>query len=234
MNINPKDEFFDTGNTMIEVRDAVARIAGRSLITRGGFVREFIEHEYANRSRFLSDPGKVFDALVRHGYLEVRAQPRFESDEAEYRLTLLGGAFKQASAARPLKRATAEKQFVAFLDRVRQINNDPYSVLTVEKVVLFGSMLDESRDTVNDVDLAIRFRYHRDRREEAERTGHLSYKDWTMRPIDPAGKYKFEHEVMVFLRNRSRALSIGRIDDDGSLCGLPSDSTPHRVVFEVE
>lgn len=59
-----------------------------------------------------------------------------------------------ASAARPLKRKTADQAYTGFMDRVAQVNADPYYLYRATKVVLFGSYLTES-ETVNDIDLAI-------------------------------------------------------------------------------
>ncbi|MFI6362278.1 nucleotidyltransferase domain-containing protein [Nocardia sp. NPDC050630] len=239
MNISANDEFSDTGEAMITVRDVMRRISGRDLIARERFVAEFTARDYGNRSLFLDDPGYVFDELVRLKYLEKRSERIFNSiNEDQYCMTVLGGAFANASAARPVKRATAEKVLAEFMDRVRTVNADPYSVWTVQKVVLFGSMLNELKETVGDVDLAVLYRNHHDRRDDAEQTGHLKYKDWTMTPVDPAGQYKFEADIKRFLRSRSRTLSVGSLgsglQEDGTICGLPAGSTPHRVIFEAD
>ena len=56
-------------------------------------------------------------------------------------ITQAGRALSSATAAKRITRATAEKALQQFLVRVEKVNNDPYFLGKVTKVVLFGSML---------------------------------------------------------------------------------------------
>jgi predicted nucleotidyltransferase len=69
-------------------------------------------------------------------------------------LTQAGMTFAAASAAKPVTRATAERVFAQFLERVAEVNQNPYFLAKVVRVVLFGSMLKPEVDRLSDVDVA--------------------------------------------------------------------------------
>ena len=56
-------------------------------------------------------------------------------------ITQAGQTLSSATAARRVRRATAQRALQQFLDRVDLVNSDPYFLGKVTKVVLFGSML---------------------------------------------------------------------------------------------
>lgn len=58
--------------------------------------------------------------------------------------TIKANAPANASAARPVKRATADKALAQFMERVKQVNHDPCFLYRVVKVVLFGSYLTDA------------------------------------------------------------------------------------------
>ena len=69
--------------------------------------------------------------------------------------TQTGQTLSSATAAKRVTRATAEKALQQFLGRVEQVNNDPYFLGKVTRVVLFGSMLKPEVERLSDVDLAV-------------------------------------------------------------------------------
>ena len=71
-----------------------------------------------------------------------------------YCVTLLGSTFSLASAALPLRHATAERRLAEFLDRVRAVNANDGFFYRVHKVILFGSYLTD-RKRINDIDVAV-------------------------------------------------------------------------------
>src|SRR5579864_2190677 len=71
------------------------------------------------------------------------------------KITQAGHTLSSATAAERITRATAEKALQQFLSRVEQVNNDPYSLGKVTRVVLFGSMLKPEVERLSDVDLAL-------------------------------------------------------------------------------
>lgn len=70
-------------------------------------------------------------------------------------LTTHGHAAANASFARPVKRATAQRHLDALLERVEALNADPEAKATVEGVWLFGSFTDPQVDRVGDVDVIL-------------------------------------------------------------------------------
>src|SRR5579864_6481225 len=71
------------------------------------------------------------------------------------KITQAGHTLSSATAAERITRATAEKALQQFLGRVEQVNNDPYFLGKVTRVVLFGSMLKPEIERLSDVDLAV-------------------------------------------------------------------------------
>jgi hypothetical protein len=70
-------------------------------------------------------------------------------------VTQTGRTFSAATAAQPVIRATAERALAQFLDRVAQVNENPYFLATVTRVILFGSILKPEVARLSDVDLAV-------------------------------------------------------------------------------
>ncbi len=89
--------------------------------------------------------------MVTDGYLQSLA---LLDEFPEFALTANGGALRNASAGRRIRRATAERHLAALLGRVEQVNANDELLYLVERVLLFGSMLGES-ETVGDVDVAV-------------------------------------------------------------------------------
>jgi predicted nucleotidyltransferase len=71
-----------------------------------------------------------------------------------WKVTQAGLTFSSATAAKRITRVTAEKALQQFLGRVERVNNDPYFLGKVTRVVLFGSMLKPEVERLSDVDLA--------------------------------------------------------------------------------
>ena len=149
-------------------------------------------------------------------------------------LTTLGLALSNASAAKPVKRATAAKALEDFLNRVNEVHHDHELAYDVANVVLFGSYLNEDSPTVGDVDLAIQL----ERRPRA--TGETE-RDRTQRRVEAAHKVgrtfrsfleevSWPHdEVMLKLKARSRVLSF--VDYQHHEDFLVK--VPHRVIYMI-
>jgi predicted nucleotidyltransferase len=92
------------------------------------------------------------DALVK----ALRTEGLIEASGAgAWTVTQAGRTFAAATAAKPVTRATAEKALAQFLERVTQVNEDPYFLAKATRVVLFGSMLKPEIERLSDVDLAV-------------------------------------------------------------------------------
>jgi predicted nucleotidyltransferase len=92
------------------------------------------------------------DALVK----ALRTEGLIEaSGKGAWAVTQAGRTFSAATAAKPITRATAEKALAEFLERVTQVNEDPYRLAKATRVILFGSMLQPEVERLSDVDLAV-------------------------------------------------------------------------------
>jgi len=171
----------------------------------------------------------VIDALEQEGYVE-RASIR--SGYEGWTVTVKGSTLAQATAAKPVRRETAEARLEEFLDRVRQANGNPSFAYKVKEVVLFGSML-SSADRVNDVDVAVRlvprekdpaeWRAHRDARTREALESGRRFPNTTEQVLWP------QVEVMRFLKARSRTLSVHTTDD-----GILKIVEKKRVIFRAK
>ena len=70
-------------------------------------------------------------------------------------MTQAGVTFSAATAAQQVTRATAERALSEFLERVTEVNRNPYFLAKVTRVVLFGSMLKLEVERLSDVDVAV-------------------------------------------------------------------------------
>jgi predicted nucleotidyltransferase len=77
------------------------------------------------------------------------------SGKGTWAVTQAGRTFSAATAAKPVRRATAEKGLAEFLERMTQVNENPYLLAEATRVVLFGSMLKPEVERLSDVDLAV-------------------------------------------------------------------------------
>lgn len=205
-------------------------IAGLPVLEVRRFLRDTM-HNYGWDRRALKTMLKLSDrrcaevlrSLSEEGYIE--ASPNFRG---AWRNTTKGNALASASAAKSLRRQTADQKLSELLDRVHFVNSPACDFLYwVEEVALFGSML-KQQQSVNDIDVCVRMRRKLDgdayskaadlRRRMAREQGR------TLRNIvDEA--YWPEREVLLFLKNRSRAVSL--VEWDANWLA----ATPHKIIF---
>lgn len=152
--------------------------------------------------------------LFSEGYIE-------KSEDSEgtnsWITTIRGNALALASAAKPVKRVTAEKALQEFLLRAKRVNTDPYYLYYVEKVIVFGSYLSDC-PTLNDVDLAIKLKSKFNDNKERVKNENIRIKE-AYRKGRVFGNivdrlYWPYIEVIYFLKSRSRTISLHPIDDD--------------------
>jgi predicted nucleotidyltransferase len=96
---------------------------------------------------------KLLERFVEAGYLEIAERDR--NGVAWWFTTIRGNALANASFAKPITRATAQRHLDGFLERVRTYNADRSKPYSVTRVTVFGSYLDSTRDRLGDLDLAI-------------------------------------------------------------------------------
>ncbi len=102
----------------------------------------------------LDEMRSLLQALRQAGYLVTSTTD--EDGDRFYTTTLEGNALAQASLAKPIKRATAERQLSSVISRTKEYDADPSKLLSVESLFVFGSYLDPEANELGDVDLAIR------------------------------------------------------------------------------
>lgn len=94
----------------------------------------------------------TLERLQAEGYLDKDV----DSDGNHWYLTTVkGNALAQASLAKPIKRATAERHLASVICRTETYNADDSKLLSIEFVYVFGSYLDEESHELGDLDLAI-------------------------------------------------------------------------------
>lgn len=190
-------------------------ICGINIISVRKFLRsnsrlQYWHAEYLSSSLKLDEKqtGELLVELEKRGYIE---KDEFHYGEQYWRNTINGNALGGASAAKPYKRKTAKKALDEFMDRVRDVNSNPYYLYKVTKVILFGSFITDAQE-MSDVDIALeiyskendtelRGQQLQQRREELERKGKRfnNISEW-------AGAA--ELEVWSFLKSRSRVISL--------------------------
>jgi hypothetical protein len=99
----------------------------------------------------------LLDRLARDGYV-TRPTDRNLRERDAWQVTDKGSRLAMASAGKPVRRATADKAIKEFLERVKTVKENPEFLFKVAQVIIFGSYLDASRESVGDVDVWIQLR----------------------------------------------------------------------------
>lgn len=169
---------------------------------------------------------RLIEALVADGLIveiDTRANGR------NFELTIKGMALGMASAAKPIRRLTAERLVSEFLQRVEEVNNDSDLLFFVSEVVAFGSLLTAS-PTLSDIDLAVMYKRKfcethwtvqaRQRVAIAEANGRY-FSGFFERLGWP------EREIELRLRKGSRALHLHDLSGEGKFI----ETIPHQRIY---
>jgi predicted nucleotidyltransferase len=209
MRIDSKEKIADVA--ILKVRDFLRRVNNTDEWEDGFVVHRLkISPKKANR---------LVNELNRRGYIE---PIRIYRQKQYYRKTLKGSTLGLASAAKPVTRKTANRIFSEFMDRVRQVNSDSSYLVKVQKVLVFGSYLTDAI-RINDIDVAVELTWKENHpmvlneEDKAQLALNLS-----IMAEDKGKKFSSfldrlewpEHEVRLFLKSRSRTLSIHSIHDE--------------------
>lgn len=150
---------------------------------------------------------QVLEELRSLGYIV------FVDDALDWKTTIAGNALANASATKPIRKSKAEQAFAQFMERVTQVNQNPYYLYKVVKVVLFGSYITDA-ETVSDVDVAIELSP-----KEADSERHWALVEQRIdereRPFSNYSErfYWPEIEVTKFLKARSHVISLHSGED---------------------
>jgi len=148
----------------------------------------------------------LIKALLSEGLIEAAGRDA-------WKITQAGQTLSSATAAERVTRATAEKALLQFLGRVEQVNNDPYFLGKVTRVVLFGSMLKPEVDRLSDVDVAVEL--------EKRATRGNRFRNF----LGQEGCWYWE--VFGFLKGHSRVIALADYAAEKSFVL----KVPHRVLF---
>ncbi|HTS64459.1 MAG TPA: nucleotidyltransferase domain-containing protein [Candidatus Acidoferrales bacterium] len=146
-------------------------------------------------------------------------------------VTQAGQTFSSATAAKPVTRATAERALAQFLDRVRRVDQDPYFLAKVTRVVLFGSMLNAEVQRLSDVDLAVELArkeadYERAQAQNRRRVEELASRGHQFQSFLEV-EYWWHRETFQFLKGRSRVIALADYAAEKSFIL----AVPHRVLI---
>lgn len=148
-----------------------------------------------------------------------------------WKITQAGQTVSSATAAKRVTRATAEKALQQFLGRVERVNNDPYFLAKVTRVVLFGSMLKPEAERLSDVDVAVELTskeadFDRARAKNYERVETLATQGHRFRNfLEQEGCWYWE--VFGFLKGRSRVIALADYAVEKSFVL----AVPHRFII---
>ncbi|MGD0499472.1 MAG: nucleotidyltransferase domain-containing protein [Bryobacteraceae bacterium] len=153
-------------------------------------------------------------------------------DSGTWTTTQLARSFGAASAAKPITRQTAERVLQGFLERVDQVNSDPYYLARVSQAVLFGSYLRPELDRLGDIDIAVELRPKESDYEQVREANERRLADLEARGQRVAGGFLAREtwwwrEVLRFLKARSRAISFHDYAYEKELV----DAVPNQVIF---
>lgn len=153
---------------------------------------------------------EVADQLVAAGFLELEQLRHLEGD-SWWKTTIKGNALAMDSFGKPITRPTAERLLGGLIGRAATWNADQGRVISVERLVVFGSYLDPSTERLGDLDIAATLTHW---------PPHADPTDWSRRCEDhlQASGCSFsslvdqlcwpEDEAQMMLRNRSAAIHI--------------------------
>ena len=146
-------------------------------------------------------------------------------------VTQAGRTFSSATAAKPVTRATAEAALSEFLGRVKLVNDDPYFLARVTKVVLFGSMLKPEVERLSDVDVAIELTrkeadFDRASVQNRQRVEELAAQGRRFRDILEV-EFCWHIETFKFLKARSRVIALADLNAEKAFVM----AVPHRVLL---
>lgn len=167
--------------------------------------------------------GALLLEFMRAGFLE-------REKDGRWQLTTEGIRLRGSTATKPILRRTAERLLDDLLQRIAALNADPRFLARVEKAIVFGSYLSD-KDRLGDVDVAVHLvprspdpKKHReanDRRVAEEEQKGRRFRSF----LDQA--FWWEQEAMLFLRNRSRGLSLQHYGPIRETV----EASPHSLIF---
>ncbi len=181
----------------------------------------------------------LLDRLQEEGLVEsmpASAAPvSYQADEAltgegpgpeVWTTTIAGNALARARIGKPMARTKAESLLDGVVERARAANESGQWLDWVHRIVLYGSLADETRTSVGDVDVGVVLVPRLNREQYRELTEHLletdrpSLSNFVEEVAYPARK------LLRYLRAKSPRIDLVQLRPDGS--GIPPGGAPHR------
>ena len=136
-----------------------------------------------------------------------------------------------STAAKPVTRATAERAMSQFLERVTQVNQNPYFLAKATSAVLFGSMLKPEVERLSDVDLAVELTrkepdHERALEQNQQRAEELANMGRRLRNfLEVEGCWYWE--AFRFLKGRNRVIALADFNAEKTFVL----AVPHRFLI---
>jgi predicted nucleotidyltransferase len=157
----------------------------------------------------------LIETLLQEGYIQLDAGANATPNVGPfYKITEQGRSMMRATGARRVQRMTAKRVLEEFMDRVREVNQNPRFLVKVTEVVVFGSYLSDN-DTLGDVDIACtyenKFTHVGASVFEKKLEEHFIASGRRSRGISDLF-WPWE-EVRLFLKNRKRTISLHNVGE---------------------
>jgi hypothetical protein len=222
MRIDSSDEL--EGIPLPEIRAAFREVGLDGIISTDFFRRRF------RLSKARAD--RLIASLRRLKLLKpIPARRSGQAAPGDWLLTDQGIRLRAATAAKPIRRTTADRLLSDLLERIEKLNGDGRFLGRVRKAVVFGSYIGDA-DQIGDIDVAVEIV-----RREPDFEKHTQANNRRVAEEFAAGRrfsnileqaFWWQTEAFLFLRNRKRGLSL---QDYGAIKEIVA-AAPHRVVFE--
>jgi hypothetical protein len=197
----------------IEPGDKIAGYPAR--LIRDGLRKSgdnFYAERFSEQAKIeLAEARKLLRKLEKLGYVE--REPDRDGDFT-WGTTLKGGQLINASAMKPITRASAEKAVAAFLGHCDELDVDPYWLYRVKRVRVFGSYITD-KERLGDVDLVVELERKNPETfiEDSKRRSHeAQMKGRVFRNIVDEICWS-EIEAKQFLRSGSKYLRMHELSD---------------------
>ncbi|MDF2941236.1 MAG: hypothetical protein K0S01_94 [Herbinix sp.] len=105
-----------------------------------------------------------------------------------------------------VRRVTAEKHIEMVLTKIKEVNDNPYYLYFVDKVVLFGSYINSNKDILGDVDIAIYLSQKIESDELFKVSRERAYEHGVYNVINALGYAR--EEVLRYVKNRKISISL--------------------------
>ena len=162
------------------------------------------------------DYNKIVNILIDNGYIikerSIVCLNGLESFSVPYTMTEKGRELSRAKCGNRMNRSQADKLFNEILERVKEVNDNPYYLYKINNIALFGSYITDKKD-LGDIDIA--FDYQFKRRIVKTKDGLDNETKANMKRSDERNCNDFVkslsfglHEVSTFLKKRSPKIHI--------------------------